>query len=387
MTTSITLDPLETIVLPSYLSGEHGINRSIEPPYIPANNDLDAIRSWLTKVINSKHTYAAYKREAERILLWAIVAKSKPLSSLDMTDITEYRSFLSDPQPASLWIGKKHNQSHSDWRPFTGPLSDRSAKHADTVIGNLFKFLTEQHYLTQNPYSSLAAMKDSRKNGTIGVDRSLSISQWQFITDFLQEKISTGGQDNRLKWIRTNMIILFLYVTGLRIHEIAKAKIGDIVRVERKTESQYWLNVIGKGKKYRKIPVPNKTYRMINAAHIELTGKTISESEEGSPIIPPLRVRRKGVYFLTPLAIHKTLKEFFAIASTELLDIDPEASKKLSMASTHWLRHTHGTHAVNMDIPLTIVRDNLGHTNISTTSQYVHADLDDRHNEINKMSS
>jgi len=48
-------------------------------------------------------------------------------------------------------------------------------------------------------------------------------------------------------------------------------------------------------------------------------------------------------------------------------------------ASAHWLRHTHGSLAVDRNIPLTMIRDNLGHSNIATTSSYVHSDNDARH--------
>jgi site-specific recombinase XerD len=45
----------------------------------------------------------------------------------------------------------------------------------------------------------------------------------------------------------------------------------------------------------------------------------------------------------------------------------------------HWLRHTVGSHMMDDQVDLRFVRDNLGHASISTTSQYLHADDDDRH--------
>ena len=96
-------------------------------------------------------------------------------------------------------------------------------------------------------------------------------------------------------------------------------------------------------------------------------------------------IRGQSVYALKPLAIHKVLKTFFAEIAASLSETDAEASEKMTRASTHWLRHTHGTHAVDMDIPLTVVRDNLGHSSIAITSQYVHADKDARHKAISEM--
>jgi site-specific recombinase XerD len=53
-------------------------------------------------------------------------------------------------------------------------------------------------------------------------------------------------------------------------------------------------------------------------------------------------------------------------------------ARKLRQASTHWMRHTHATHTLNDGASLQIVRDNLGHASISTTSIYVATEQRDR---------
>ena len=54
------------------------------------------------------------------------------------------------------------------------------------------------------------------------------------------------------------------------------------------------------------------------------------------------------------------------------------AAAHIERASTHWMRHTAGTHqSEQMDIKN--VRDNLGHSNIATTMIYLHAEDDARH--------
>jgi integrase/recombinase XerD len=39
----------------------------------------------------------------------------------------------------------------------------------------------------------------------------------------------------------------------------------------------------------------------------------------------------------------------------------------------HWLRHCHGSHAIDHQAPLTVVRDTLGHSNIAVTNEYAKA--------------
>ena len=44
------------------------------------------------------------------------------------------------------------------------------------------------------------------------------------------------------------------------------------------------------------------------------------------------------------------------------------------LATPHWMRHAHATHALQRGAELTTVRDNLRHASLSTTSMYLHSD-------------
>jgi hypothetical protein len=93
----VNLVPLEEISLPSELNGSHGKNRSHKSSLLPAQHDMQAIGLWLSRLDKESHTYRAYRREAERILLWAIVDRGKAFSSLHTIDRSDYRRFLQDP--------------------------------------------------------------------------------------------------------------------------------------------------------------------------------------------------------------------------------------------------------------------------------------------------
>ncbi|WP_052700678.1 phage integrase family protein [Methylocucumis oryzae] len=154
--------PLEHIVLAQHLDGRNGTNRSPVIPFIAAEDDYQAIQVWLGRYDPNSHTVRSYRREAERLLLWAVVVKQKPVSSLNVADMSEYRSFLADPQPRELWIGVAQAKPKSSWKPFTGPLSPRSRRYAETVLNNLMSFLVSQHYLLHNPISALPKLKNAR---------------------------------------------------------------------------------------------------------------------------------------------------------------------------------------------------------------------------------
>ncbi len=53
--------------------------------------------------------------------------------------------------------------------------------------------------------------------------------------------------------------------------------------------------------------------------------------------------------------------------------------------STHWLRHTHGTHTIAAGVPADVVQNNLGHASIATTGIYVHSEKKRRHAEMARL--
>ena len=133
--------PLEALVLDEHLNGQHGTNRAPGPGQLAANTDLDAIAAWLDRVRGSPRTFANYRKEAERLLLWALIAQAKPLSSLTHEDLMAYRSFMTDPAPADRWVSagaQKCSRLDPAWRPFSGPLSPSSVQLALTILSGLF---------------------------------------------------------------------------------------------------------------------------------------------------------------------------------------------------------------------------------------------------------
>jgi site-specific recombinase XerD len=63
------------------------------------------------------------------------------------------------------------------------------------------------------------------------------------------------------------------------------------------------------------------------------------------------------------------------LTASEALKVDaPELAQKLALASPHWMRHTHATHALAGGADLIAVRDNLRHASIATTSSYLHGE-------------
>lgn len=102
------------------------------------HRDLQAINFWLVDYENA-NTREKYRTEAERLLLWSIFSKGKPLSSLDINDAREYvNRFLVDPQPAAQWVSARAiPRGEPGWRSFRGPLSIKSRQDALAAASHL----------------------------------------------------------------------------------------------------------------------------------------------------------------------------------------------------------------------------------------------------------
>ena len=86
-------------------------------------------------------------------------------------------------------------------------------------------------------------------------------------------------------------------------------------------------------------------------------------------------------------SVHELVKDVFRETAIRLRVLGPEhegAALHVEQASAHWLRHTAGTHQSDK-MDLKTVRDNLGHTNIATTSIYLHTEDDKRHDQTSSF--
>jgi hypothetical protein len=50
---------------------------------------------------------------------------------------------------------------------------------------------------------------------------------------------------------------------------------------------------------------------------------------------------------------------------------DVKGAERFERASTHWMRHSHASHAIASGMPIEIAQQNLGHASLATTTVYV----------------
>ena len=148
------LIPWERLVIPEDVDGSRGTFRAPRASCaLDACNDYQAVNAWLS-LHESTATQRAYRKEGERLMLWAIVERGRALSSLTTEDAIAYRAFLRHPGPRARWVGTPQPRSPA-WRPFAGDLSARSAAYALSVLNALYRWLIEQRYVLANPFAGV----------------------------------------------------------------------------------------------------------------------------------------------------------------------------------------------------------------------------------------
>jgi site-specific recombinase XerD len=377
-----TIEPVESLDIPRGLDGSDGTNRgAAENSQLSARNDLDAVRAWLSNYLDSKATFDSYRKESERLLLWAVAQLAKPLSSLTHEDLLMFRVFLADPQPENRWVstsGRKRARSDPDWRPFNGPLSPASQRQAQVILNSMFTWLVDAGYLRGNP---MALLRQRAKRAAPRVTRYLSISLWDEVKSFVgqlpQETALQKAYYARCRWLTT-----VFYLQGLRISEVANGTMGDFSRrLDPDGRDQWWLTTIGKGQRERVVPVSAEL--MVELAHYRRANNlpALPMRSEQTPLVIPFRGKSRC---MTRAALHDAMKSVFGKAAEWLRARGPDFSARadeLDRVSAHWLRHTAGSHQADGGVDLRSVRDNLGHVSLTTTSIYLHEEDDKRHRE------
>jgi len=374
-----TLVPLEQLSLPPDLDGGHGTNRALGArSQIAAQTDVDAIRAWLARFIDTKATFDTYCKESERLLLWSTTELRKPLSSLTHEDLLLYRQFLADPQPAQRWImtGRKVARADPHWRPFAGPLSPASERQAFVILNTLFAWLVNAGYLAGNP---LSLSRQRARKAKPRVTRYLEDDLWQAIKTSIDAMPCDTAREQE-HYARVRWLISLLYLMGLRISEVVSNPMGGFFRRrDRDGQDRWWLAITGKGDKERLLPATTELMAELARYRQHYGLAALPYGGETTPLLLPIGGTPRT---MTRGAVHLIIKQVFdnAIGHLESTgEAHERAAERLRQASAHWLRHTTGSRMMDGQVDLRYVRDNLGHVSISTTSQYLHADDDDRH--------
>ena len=350
--------------------------RSPSSGRISAQNDAQAVSAWLDEYVDSPQTWKAYRREAERLLLW-LASQGLTLADINREMLREFEAFLANPQPSEQWIGPSKPRTHPAWRPFRGALSPGSRRQSLVILQGMSAWLVEAGWINHNPFRLMRDKSRRLNNQTRRVERYLESDLWAWLWQWLNRPLAQeeGGRAH-FERARQRFIFGFAYLLAPRISEMADARMGDFQR----SEGRWWWHVVGKGSKMARIPLPDD---MLDCLHQwrQVLGlpDTPSQLEMEAPVLRALDGKRS----LGNNQLYRLIRTTFQQAAQALEENHgaPEHIAALNQATPHWLRHTSITHQAQSGISLRHLAESARHARLETTSRYLHNEDDEWHRE------
>ena len=216
-------------------------------------------------------------------------------------------------------------------------LSTSSIKLEVVAIKILFRFLLARNLLDADPAEYIPLPR---------TERYLPETLNELQVEQLIESISTAQPLG----LRDRAMVELLYASGLRISELANARLENLLLDERV------IRVTGKGNKTRLIPVGRKACQAI-AEYLANERPNMVKKRTGGEIFLSVRGTK-----LTTVRIWQILKRIARHAGIEV-NVYP-----------HLLRHSFATHLLSNGADLRVIQEMLGHADVSTTQVYTHVD-------------
>jgi integrase/recombinase XerD len=216
-------------------------------------------------------------------------------------------------------------------------LSAASIKLIVVALKIFFRFSAGRGEIARDPAEVLTLPR---------IERYLPETLNELQVEQLLESIDTKAPHG----LRDRAMIELLYASGLRISELANA------RLENFHPGDGVIRVIGKGNKTRMVPVGSKACEAL-ARYLSTERPKLVKRRTGNEIF----LSERGTK-LTTTRIWQIVKQKARHAGLEK-NIYP-----------HLLRHSFATHLLSNGADLRIIQEMLGHADISTTQVYTHVD-------------
>ncbi|MFG6177277.1 tyrosine-type recombinase/integrase [Halomonas sp. THAF12] len=349
---------------------------------IAAISDAEAVAQWLGEYRASPNTQRAYRREAERLLLW-LGDRQLTLSQVRRDHLDAFEAFLADPQPRERWIGPTRPRQDPRWRPFRGPLSPASRRQCLVILQGLFAWLVEAGWVAHNPFRLMRDKRRRLDNRQGRVERYLEKPLWDWLWQWLNE---VPGEDAaprvRFEHERRRFVFGFAYLLAPRIGEMAAARMNDFHR----REGRWWWHTVGKGGKAASIPVPPDMLRLLGEWRTSLDLSSQPRPDEVAPLLRGLDGRRG----IGENRLYRLVRGTFADAADALSARQGEEGVRevalLRRATPHWLRHTALTHQAQAGVELRYLAETARHSRLDTTARYLHAEDAEWHRQQSRHS-
>ncbi|NHE55816.1 tyrosine-type recombinase/integrase [Cyclobacterium plantarum] len=266
----------------------------------------------------SPHTVLAYKRDLETFMDFLHTAFE--MEQAEEASHAEIRA----------WMIDLIEEGHS--------VATVNRKMA--TLRSFYKFLLKSEIISRDPTFKIQSLKKGRKLPAFIQEKEMQ--------DLLREANFEPDFDGQ----RDRMVMEILYLTGMRLSELIGLRWAAV------DLGNAQIKVLGKGKKYRIIPISTGLQKNI-ILYKKVFEETFSLIDGNDYFI--VKLNREAAY---PMMIYRIVRKY--------LEIFVQTTKK----SPHLMRHTFATHLLNKGADLNAVKDLLGHSSLAATQVYTHNSIE-----------
>lgn len=266
------------------------------PNLTDASTDSEIVRFWISQ--KAQTTQKTYIMVARQFLTFA----GKELRDIKLEDLL-------------LWLESFQLRGKSQ-----NTINNKLA-----AIKSLFSFGVKTGYLSANPASMIKT--------TLAKD---ALNERILMAEEVKQLINAASNE------RNRLILVLLYVLGLRISELVGLNWSDF----QPNDENVTVTIFGKGHKTRTLLITHQLWKQL---------QQLPKSDKTEAVFLSRFNNR-----LDRHAIHRLIKK-----AVEKAGINPHTS-------AHWLRHAHACHSLNNGAGIDLVMKSLGHSSLAVTSRYLH---------------
>jgi integrase/recombinase XerD len=248
------------------------------------------------------------------------------------------------------WLGKERNCCAS------------TRNNRLSCLRSFYKYLVRQHDLT-SLVPMMEAITEIRKERVVQGQVPVILAKEE-----LTAVLSAPDHNSRIG-IRDRFFLTFLYDSGCRSDEILSLRLQDLT-ITGKTSK---IHIIGKGGKSRMTPISEKATALMR--HYLKTFHPAQEKDQFLFFIERNSIKRK----MSSDNAARIMEKYEKIVKKDYPD--------LPHLHPHLFRHTRAQNLYSAGMPLPLVSEWLGHSQMETTLIYAHADVDMKRKAIEKATS
>lgn len=290
------------------------------------------MKHWIEKYIkylrieknSSQHTITSYQTDLEQFLSFCSSQFDQPAEEVNIERV--------DRLTIRLWLGVLSDDG----------MARSTIARKVASIRSFFKYCFVRGGIQKNPAHLLIVPKKEKK-----LPQTVQVEEIERMLDLADSDTPEGRQDRA--------ILELFYATGMRLSELTNLNIDQLDLHGKQ------VTVTGKGNKQRIIPLGNQAIQSCNkhlSTRKELYNKRTDSDAKKALFLAP------GGQRMYQRRIQSVVKHYLSRVS------------EVTQTSPHVLRHSFATHMLDAGADIRVIKEFLGHADLSATQIYTHTSVD-----------